>query len=41
MGGDGNMISWIANYLVRFLLSKGLIDDEKMEIYQYGYEILN
>ena len=40
MGGDGNMISWIANYLVRFLLSKGLIDDEKMEIYQYGYEIL-
>ncbi len=34
------MISWIANYWVRFLLGRGLIEDDKMEIYQYGFELL-
>lgn len=34
------MIAWLANYLVRVLLKNEIIETDKIEIYQYGYEII-
>ena len=34
------MIAWLSNYLVRVLLKNEIIEADKIEIYQYGYEIM-
>lgn len=34
------MIAWFSNYLVRVLLKNEIIEADKIEIYQYGYEIM-
>lgn len=34
------MIVWVSNYLVRLLLKNDIIEVDKIEIYQYGYEIM-
>ena len=34
------MIAWLSNYLLRVLLKNEIIETDKIEIYQYGYEIM-
>lgn len=34
------MIAWLSNYMVHVLLKNEIIEAEKIEVYQYGYEIM-
>lgn len=34
------MIAWLSNYMVRVLLKNKIIEADKIEVYQYGYEII-
>lgn len=34
------MIAWLSNYIVRVLLKNKIIEADKIEVYQYGYEIM-